>query len=106
MRNLDFICDCGDGRFITSTDNLPYMAHFVPDQEYGKFSEIVDDVIEKSGPSAKDKERACMPWREYTMLRIWQCSACGCVYIESPDGRHHRFVPSSEEVPKQLLKRR
>jgi hypothetical protein len=105
MRNLDFTCDCGQGSFMTKTDNLSYMAHFVPDQEYDAFSGMVDDAIEKSGPAAQDKDRACMAWRSYTMLRIWQCYACGSVYIESPDGSHHRFVPASDIASKQLFKR-
>jgi hypothetical protein len=67
---------------------------------------LVDDAVEKSGPTAEDKQRACMAWRHYTMLRVWQCYACGSVYIESSDGSHHRFVPSSKDVPKQLFKRR
>lgn len=106
MRNLDFTCECGEGRFTTATDNLSYMAHFVPDQEYDLFSGAVDDAIEKSGPTARDKEAACMAWRSYTMLRLWQCYACGSVYIEGPDGSHHRFLPASEQVPKQLFRRR
>lgn len=106
MRNLDFTCDCGEGRFITATDNLSYRAYFIPDQEYDEFSGKVDDAIEKSGPTRKDKDRACMAWREHTMLCVWQCYACGSVYIESPDGSHHRFVPSSRDVPKRLFKRR
>lgn len=73
MRILDFTCDCGEGRFITATDNLSYMAHFIPDQEHDMFSGMVDDAIEKSGPTPKDKARACMEWRKYTMLHLWQC---------------------------------
>ena len=106
MGNLDFKCVCGVRRFLNSIDNLEYRAYFIPDQDYDEFSGKVDDAIEKSGPEAKDKDRACMAWREYKMLRIWQCCSCGSVYIESPDGSHHRFVPSSGDVPKQLFKRR
>jgi hypothetical protein len=106
VRDLDFTCDCGDGRFMTGADNLSYMAHLVPDQEYDHFSGMVDDAIEKSGPAPRDKDRACMAWRKYAMLRVWQCYACGSVYVEAPDGAHHRFLPASADVPKQLFKRR
>ena len=105
MRNLKFDCDCGVGQFRTLTDHLPYLAHFVPDQEYDHFSNLVDDAIEKSGPTPSDKERACMAWREYRMLRVWQCFSCGSVYIEAPDGSHHKFVPASGDVSTQLFKR-
>jgi hypothetical protein len=106
MRNLGFNCECGEGYFMTKTDNLSYMAHFIPDQENDAFSGIVDDAIEKSGPTARDKGRACMEWRSYTMLSIWRCYACGAVYVEAPDGSHHRFLPAAENVTKQLFKRR
>lgn len=105
MRHLDFTCDCGEGRFITATDNLPYRAYYIPDQEYDTFSGKVDHAIATSGPAPGDKDRACMAWRGHTMLCVWQCYACGAVYIEAPDGSHHRFLPASPEVPKQLLAR-
>lgn len=105
MRNLDFTCDCGEGRFLTATDNLSYRAYLIPDQEYDAFSGMIDDAIEKSGPAPRDKDTACMEWRKNTMLLIWQCYACGAIYIESHDGSHHRFVPSSSDVSKQLFKR-
>lgn len=106
MRVHEFACDCGGSQFITSTDNLSYMAHYVPDQEFDAFSDAVDAAIEKSGPTPRDKDAACMAWRNHPLLCIWQCYACGSVFIQARDGTIHRFVPASDAVPKQLFKRR
>lgn len=105
MRNFEFVCDCGATRFI-DTDNLSYRAKFIPEQEYDEFSQTIDDAIEKSGDTPADKDRACMKWREHSLLYIWQCFACGCLYIEDSGGSRHRFDPSSPTVPKRLFERR
>jgi len=78
MRNLDFTCDCGEGYFMTKTDNLSVHGPFrSPIKNTTRSLAIVDDAIEKSGPTARDKGRACMEWRSYEMLWVWQCYACG-----------------------------
>lgn len=105
LRNLDFVCECGQGRFITGTDNRSYLARCIPDQDYDAFSEVIDDAIEGSGPTAADKDAACVVWRAFPMLHVWQCYACGCVYIEGPNGEHHRFLPASADVPRHLFQR-
>ena len=106
MGSILFECECGSGRFLTSTDNRSYAAHLLADQDYDAFSQILDDAIEKSGPSRSDKEKACMTWRSFSMPMIWQCPSCGSVYIEDAERQRHRFVPSSSEVSKGLFKRR
>jgi hypothetical protein len=105
MPSHDFTCDCGEGRFTTATDNRSYLARYLPDQEYDTFSTLVDDAIENSGSTATEKDRACMSWRSFPMLSIWQCYACGAIYIEAPDRTRHKFLPQSDQVSKHLFKR-
>jgi hypothetical protein len=106
LGSVEFICDCGEVSFLNSTDNRAYLAHLIPDQEFDAFSAVVDDAIEKSGPEARDKGAACMAWRSFPIPRIWQCYACGSIYVEAEDGNRHRFLPASDAAPKHLFKRK
>ncbi len=40
------------------TDYLSYKAYLVSDQDWFNFIEEIDEAIEKSGPTTKDKESA------------------------------------------------
>lgn len=106
MSSLVFNCDCGNGAFLSSIDNRSYVAHLIPDQEYDTFSGIVDAAIERSAPTLRDKDAACMAWRAFQMPKAWQCPSCGSLYVEARDGERHRFLPASESTSKQLFKRR
>ena len=106
MGSVEFTCDCGEFGFLNSTDNRSYVAQLIPDQEYDAFSEIIDAAIEKSGPTPHNKDAACMAWRTFPLPRAWQCPRCGALYIETHDRQRHRFLPASDEVSKQLFKRR
>lgn len=106
MGSIEFTCDCGEGQFLNSTDNRSYVAHLIADQDYDEFSTIVDDAIEKSGPTPHDKDAACMRRREFRMPRAWQCYVCGSLYVEAQDGQRHRYDPASDETSKQLFKRK
>ena len=102
MGSVEFVCDCGDGTFLNSTDNRSYMAHCIPDQKYDEFSEQIDEAIENPITS-KERGNACMRWRRFPMLKVWQCYCCGVVYIQTLDRKRHRFTPDSPLTPKNLL---
>jgi hypothetical protein len=99
-----FQCDCGFS-FLSSTDNRSYVARVLPDQSYDEFSGLIDDAIEKSGPTPRDKADACMAWRRFRMPRAWQCPNCGTLFVAAADGQRHRFLPASADVPKDLFAR-
>jgi hypothetical protein len=104
MGSLAFRCDCGFG-FRSSIDNRSYAAHILPDQSHDEFAGLIDDAIEKSGPTARDKGQACMDWRRFRMRMAWQCPHCGSLFIEDSVGELHRFTPASASVPKELFSR-
>ena len=105
MSSIEFECDCGKGVFLNSIDNRSYLAHYIADQKYDEFSGVIDNAIEKFGASTKAKEKACMEWRSIKMQKIWQCPACGTVYIEDQNRKRFKFNPALENTPKQLFKR-
>jgi hypothetical protein len=99
-----FQCECGF-EFLSSTDNRSYAAHVLPDQSYDEFSGLVDDAIEKSGPTPRDKADACMAWRHFRMPMAWQCPTCGSLFVEAADGGLHRFTPASVDASRRLFAR-
>lgn len=101
-------CDCGS-TIADQTDYLPYKAHFIPDQEWFGVLEAVDEAIENSGPSAMDKEAACMKVRQLIreVSRLaWQCFHCGRVYIDDQNYELRQLVPGTSDVPMELFRSR
>ena len=109
-------CHCGE-LIQDVTNGHANKAHVIPDQEWDdiwdqEWDDIwdaIDAAIEKSGPSPKAKERACMELR--TLLarlsrHAWQCGNCGRIYHEQFDRQLQEFRPGSEDVPKVLFRSR
>ena len=96
-------CRCG-ALIFDSTDNLPDKAHFVPDKSWNRLWENIDAAIEKSGPSPDEKEAACMELRSSKYFRtMWQCGACGRLYIDDEQNELHVFEPESLSTSKRIL---
>jgi hypothetical protein len=106
MTVMKIRCDCG-ATIHDITDNQPWKAHFIADQDWDTFWDAIDEAIEKSGPSAAEKEAACMKLRYLTVTRMaWQCSACGRIYIDDQDHQLQQFVRASDHVPCELFRSR
>ena len=103
MGSVRFVCSCGEFSFLDSTDNRSYVAHLVPDKDLDRFWDAIDDAVEKSGPSERDKAKACMALRRYRARTVWQCPRCGALYVEDSSGKPQRFVPESSAVSRCLL---
>ncbi len=101
-------CLCG-GAIIDQSDYLPDKAHIIPDENYFPLLESIDDAIEKSGPSAAEKEAAAMHIRRLIgdiSKRIYQCSDCGRIYIDGPARTWsiYQFNPADDAIPRELLR--
>lgn len=98
-------CHCGE-LILDITSGHANKAHVIPDQEWDDLWDAIDAAIEKSGPSPKAKERACMELRILLgrlSRHAWQCGNCGRVYLEQLDRQLQEFRPGSEDVPKELF---
>jgi hypothetical protein len=98
-------CPCGylihDG-----ADNLPHKAHFITDQDWEGFWEEVDAAVEKSGPSARDKEAAVMRLRSLKVFRqAWQCRSCGRLHVDDASHTAWPFAPDPGGAPPTLFAR-
>lgn len=79
-------CSCGHV-IVDSTDYLPTKGHLVADTDYFHFWDAIDDAIEKSGPTAKEKEKAAMQLRQMNVFKtFWECSNCGKLYTNGKNG--------------------
>lgn len=103
---MKIYCKCG-GRIVDQTDYLPNKGHIISDQDWFDFLDAIDNAIEKSGSTAKEKERACMHIRnmttELTKL-IYQCNECGNLYIDNNKGELETFIRSEPFEGNGILK--
>ncbi|HEX8696367.1 MAG TPA: hypothetical protein VF746_28370 [Longimicrobium sp.] len=99
-------CACG---YLISDggDALPHKAHFIADQDWEAFWNEVDAAVERSGPSARAKEAACMRLRSLGMFRqAWQCSSCGRLWVDDASHTAHPFAPEPGEAPARVFSRK
>jgi len=96
-------CPCGN-LIPDNTDALPTKAHYIPDKYWFSFLDSIDEAIEKSGPSPKDKEKACMGIRKANQHRMmWQCYECGRIFIDDENYELQIFKPESQETNKKIF---
>jgi rubrerythrin len=102
---MNFLCECGN-RITDTTDYLPYKAHLISDQDWFDFLEEIDGAIEKSGPTAKDKESACMKIRMLASdlkKSVYQCPNCGNIFIYNNPPQLEMFRSTEDNPDKTLL---
>jgi len=103
---MHFLCECGN-RIHDITDNLSYKAHLISDQDWFDFLDKIDDVVEKSGPSQKDKENALMQISSLAVNMtklVYLCKKCGNIFFDDDNGGLlEMYKPCSENVNTKLL---
>ena len=102
-------CYCG-ATIYDQTDDLPQKGHLIPDQEwFATYDAMDDEVIEPLAGGTLDKKKAFMLSRvviSRAARLVYQCSACGRLYIDDKSGRLHCFVPMDDPSSKEILRRR
>lgn len=102
-------CHCG-ASIIDQTDELPHKGHLIPDQEWFRtFDDIDDQVIDPLVAGQLGKEPAYHRARQIIRRParlMWQCPACGRLYIDGVDGRLRCFVPEGEPADREVLRSR
>ena len=98
-------CECGK-LIVDQTDFLSFKGYLISDQDYFGYLEAIDEVIEKTGSTKNDKEKACMAVRSLNgqLFKItYQCSDCGSIYISDSDGNFHQYMPKNSLTSKKIL---
>jgi hypothetical protein len=97
------LCSCGHV-IDDSSDSHYDKARYIPDARWNEFWIAVDNAIENSGPSIKDKDRACMELRQMRAFRaMHQCINCGALQIEGQDNTLHEFSAKRGTKEKTLF---
>ncbi|WP_299223540.1 hypothetical protein [uncultured Aquimarina sp.] len=90
-------CTCGN-IISDSSDYIMYKGRFIPDRNWDDFWDAIDFAIEKSGPSEKEKEDACMKLR---MMRVFdsilECIECGKLFVDDENGNLVTYSPDSKK---------
>lgn len=91
---MKFRCKCG---FVIrdNSGNLPYKAYLLPDQD-------MDVACVDEAPTPAQLRLWDHTAGQLTML--WQCEACGRIYIDGPSGTVFAFKPESTPTPTDLLR--
>ena len=100
-------CHCG-ASIVDQTDYLPHKGHLIPDQEwFVKFDAIDDEIIDPTAAGRLSKETAYINARDIlsrSSRLMWQCQACGRLYIDDQKGQLQCYIPSTEHTSKEILR--
>lgn len=77
---MKFACTCGHV-ILDGTDYIPYKAHVISDQD-------IFDAAEMSDRGSGD-------WFPTLTRRLYECTACGRLWIEGPDGELAGYAPEA-----------
>jgi hypothetical protein len=100
---MKFECECGK-RIVDQTDSLSFKGYLISDQDFSDYQAAIDEAIEKSGPSEKEKESAIMAVRSLNVFKImYQCSGCGSIYINDSNENLHQYTPKNDLTSKKIL---
>ncbi|MFO0797058.1 MAG: hypothetical protein U0804_06240 [Gemmataceae bacterium] len=100
-------CHCG-AVIVDQTDDLPYKGYLIPDEDfYAVFDALDDQVINPVAGGSLDREAAYHLARRIIgrpARRMWQCVACGRLYIDDHNHQLRCFVPADDEPDRAILR--
>jgi hypothetical protein len=106
---VKILCHCGDS-ISDQTDDLPNKGHLVPDQNwFATFDAIDDEVIDPLAGGLLSREEAYQRTRQIIIRSsrlMWQCRACGRLYIDGVDGQLRCYAPDGERRDHEILRSR
>jgi hypothetical protein len=99
-------CECGS-TIHDITDDIPYKAHFVPDQAWSTMWDRFDEVFNSIETGEISRGEASMAGREIFrdagLRQMWQCESCGRLYVGGLKNALLCFEPAILETDKKLL---
>jgi hypothetical protein len=115
---MKIYCTCGN-TIYDQTDAISYKASFVADQDYEDLCDAIERHIQTLAATLRSKPvkapaaetavgRVMMDVRQalrtYARRTMYQCSACGRLYVDDRSSASQIFVPADADVPKNLLR--
>ncbi len=106
---MKIVCPCGN-IISDNTDSMRHKGHLTPDQDlYAVWDGIDEQVIDRVATGDMPIEDAYMVSREImrsTTRSMYQCFACGRLYVDGVDGTRNCFVPEHDSTDKGILRSR
>jgi hypothetical protein len=106
---MKFTCSCG-ATLHDQSDALPHRGHLIADQDWHPVADALDDaVIDALAAGTIDREAAYHRARLIlgrASRSMYQCRACGRLYIDDRQGRLQCYVPAGPETSKEILRSR
>jgi hypothetical protein len=100
-------CECG--AIITDqTDDLPYKAYFVPDQDWIGFTDAIDQIVSAvatGNMTTHDAEAAVSRVHLTKSRTMYQCK-CGRLLVADVQGKMNIYAPTSDADSRQILRSR
>jgi hypothetical protein len=98
-------CTCKNV-IIDQSDYLNDKGHVISDAQWFDFWDSVDNAIENTGKSPKEKEAACMQLRNQNLFKtLWECQSCGKLFANGPDGNLISYSPDNNRYNQLLNKK-
>jgi hypothetical protein len=110
QRGISFImkigCKCGKTIYDNS-DGHSEKAWLIPDKNWGSFWSEIHHAITNSGKSREEREYAANSIGRTNAISayrtLYQCNACGRIYVSNEAGALEIFEPESEATCKTVL---
>ena len=100
-------CYCG-ALIVDQTDALPNKAHFIPDEVWFRaLEELETQVVDAVAGRRLTREGAYHRVSEILTRAargIWQCGACGRLYVDDPERSLQCFAPETTETDRRVLR--
>jgi hypothetical protein len=99
-------CECGE-IISHQTDNLPYKAHFIADQDWFSVSDAIDQIISDvaSGRTTVDAAQTAFRVVHNKEKRtMFQCSKCGRLLVADWQRNRNIYAPTSDTDSRQILR--
>lgn len=98
-------CDC-ENIIVDQTDYLKNKGRLISDTQWFDFWDSIDDAVEKTGNSAREKEEACMQLRKQDLFKtLWECQNCGKLFVDGENGELIKYSPDNKNYNQVLNKK-
>jgi hypothetical protein len=102
---MKMCCECGE-IIGDQMDNLPFKAHFIPDQEWFKMFEPIDRVlavVAAGRSSTDDAHMAILRTLLSASRHMYQCGKCGRLLVADRHRNMNIYAPTSAEASRTIL---
>lgn len=101
-------CECGE-IISDQTDQLPYKAHFIPDQDWDDVCDTINQIIgavAAGSMTVDDAQMAVLNVHLAKSRTMYQCSKCGRLLVQDAKRNMNIYAPTSDADSRKILRSR